>query len=93
MADPRDGAKIIALEALRWLLDDNDLLGVFMGSTGASVSDLRERVEESEFLGFVLAFILQDDTWVISFCEARRLSATEVLRAHAALAGDQPDWE
>jgi hypothetical protein len=49
-----------------WLAGREDLVEVFLGSTGASLDDLRARAAEPEFLASVLDFILMDDSWVMS---------------------------
>lgn len=89
----RDIAETTALRALTWLLGNDELLPVFLGSTGASLADMRERAGEAEFLGSVLDFLMMDDAWVIAFCSASGLKYDAPMAARAALpGGDVPDW-
>ena len=83
----KDSAEVIALEALGWLASDDELSGVFMGSTGASASEMRERATDPEFLASVLDFLLMDDAWVQAFCDANDYAPDFPLRARAALPG------
>ena len=83
----RDSAEVVALEALGWLAGNDDLAGIFLGSTGASASDLRERASDPEFLASVLDFLLMDDAWIESFCEDKDYRTDFPLRARAALPG------
>ena len=66
----RDTAQIIALEAIGWLATDDDLMALFLMSTGCTAETLKSRVNDPEFLISVLDFILMDDKWVIKFCKA-----------------------
>jgi len=82
-----DAAETMALRALAWLAGNEELLPVFLGSTGASVADLRARAGEPEFLGSVLDFLMMDDAWVVAFCDAEALAYETPMLARAALPG------
>ena len=93
MINLSDNSEVIALQALKWLVAQDELCTLFMGATGASEADLRERIADIDFLGSVLDFLLQDDTWVISFCDDNALAYDRVMRARALLpGGDQMHW-
>ncbi|MBT8415220.1 MAG: DUF3572 domain-containing protein [Boseongicola sp.] len=83
----RDSAEVLAIEALVWLTTDDELLPVFLGSTGAGADDIRERAQDPEFLASVLDFILMDDAWVGAFCGANNYAMDFPMRARAALPG------
>ena len=86
-------AEIVALQALTWLLADEDLLPVFLGATGASTADLASSASDSVFLGSVLDFLLMDDAWIVRFCDASGLSYDTPMRARAGLpGGGQMHW-
>lgn len=88
-----DAAETIALKALEWLLGKEELLGVFMGSTGAAADDLRQGAARPDFLGSVLDFVLMDDAWVVEFCDTCGIGYDQVMPARAALpGGDQVHW-
>ncbi|NYS23416.1 DUF3572 domain-containing protein [Rhodobacteraceae bacterium 2376] len=86
-------AETIALSALAWLAGHDELWPVFMGSTGADVTNLRAQAQDPEFLAAVLDFILMDDAWITE-CTAALEQKPEVLaRARAALPGGaQMHW-
>ena len=89
----RDSAETLALQCLGWLAGDEDLLPVFLGSTGASEADLRAGARDPAFLASVLDFLLMDDAWVIAFCAAHDLPNDAPMRARAALpGGQQVNW-
>lgn len=89
----QDEAERIALGALGWIVGQDDLVGVFMGASGVSVDDLRERAQDPVFLTSVLEFLTMDDQWVIGFCDAHTLEYETPMRALTCLAGrDMTHW-
>lgn len=86
-------AEIIALQALGWLVANEELCPVFLGATGGSADDLRARAMDPDFQASVLEFITMDDAWVVSFCDAVGLAYDQPLRARYALPGaEQVNW-
>ena len=86
-------AEELAVQVLGWIATDQDLTATFLGSSGAEAGDLRERIADPDFLGFVLDFLLADEAALLSFCESHNVSPDRPLRARAALpGGDLPHW-
>ena len=85
----RENAETIALQALAWLVGNEDLLPAFMGATGVGMDDLRERAADGDFLASVLDFILMEDAWVAGFCDAQSLPYDALLATRQALPGGQ----
>lgn len=86
-------AETLALKALTWLVGQEDLLPVFLGSSGASERDVRDRAGDPEFLGSVLDFLLMDEAWVIAFCDTCAVPYAQPMQARAALPGGaQVHW-
>jgi hypothetical protein len=86
-------AETIALQALTWLIGHEELRPVFMGATGASEADLRERALEPAFQAAILRFLVMDDAWIIAFCDAHGLAYDQPMRALQAMPGAvSPDW-
>lgn len=89
----QQSAEALALEGLTWLISNEELLPVFMGSSGVSAADLRHRAAEPEFLGAVLDFLLMDDAWVTAFCDSRNLPYQSLMQARQMLpGGSQVNW-
>ncbi|QDY69490.1 DUF3572 domain-containing protein [Qingshengfaniella alkalisoli] len=88
-----DEAITIAAKALDWIARTNDLLPVFLGSSGISVEQLSDNVAEPEALASVLDFLLMDDRWVLAFCSDTGISPEKPLTARVALSGGEvPHW-
>ena len=86
-------AETIALQALGWLAGDDDLCSTFLGATGASLDEMRQRATEPAFLASVLGFLTINDDWIIGFCDMVGLSYDQPLRALHALPGaEQVEW-
>ncbi len=93
MSFEQETAETLALQALGWLAANDDLLPVFLGSTGASEADVRARAADPVFLGAVLDFLTMDDAWVIRFCDDVSLPYDRIMQARAALpGGEQVNW-
>ncbi len=88
-----DRAEVFGLKALSWLAANDELMPVFLGASGASISDLRDRVGDPAFLGAVLDFLLMDDAWVMAFCDSEGVAYPTLMEARAALpGGEQVHW-
>jgi len=86
-------AETIALQALGWLVANDDLCPTFLGSSGSSLQDMRDRATDPQFLGSVLEFLTMNDEWIISFCDSAGLGYDMPLRARYALPGsEQVEW-
>lgn len=89
----RDLAETIGIQALAWIVGNDELLPVFLGSTGASAADLTRGATDSAFLAAVLDFVTMDDSWVAGFCDAAGLDYAAPLAARQALPGGAlPNW-
>lgn len=80
-------AETIALQALAWLVGNDDLCPTFLGATGTSADDLRNRATDPAFQASVLEFITMDDAWVVAFCDTIGLPCDQPLMARYALPG------
>lgn len=86
-------AETIALQALGWLVGNEELCPVFLGATGTSTEELRARASDADFQASVLQFITMDDAWVVAFCDSVGLAYDRPLQAQHALPGaEQVHW-
>lgn len=86
-------AETLGLQALTWLVAQDDLLPVFLGSTGAGLEDLHAGVTDPAMQGAVLDFILMDDAWVMQVSEHLGVPYHSIAEARAALpGGGQVHW-
>ncbi|MFU8883776.1 MAG: DUF3572 domain-containing protein [Rhodobacterales bacterium] len=93
MTPQQEKAELIAVQALGWIAADDDVMGQFLGASGASVDDLRGAAQDPVFLGALLDFLMLEDAWVKGFCDATGLSYDAPMRARAALPGGaQMHW-
>ncbi len=85
----QERAETLALQVLVWLVGHDDLLPVFLGSTGLGEDDLRARAGETELLTAVLDFLTMNDDWVNDCAAAIAIDPHDVLRARQALPGGE----
>jgi hypothetical protein len=89
----RERAIEIAEQGLIWLAGEPEAMGAFLGASGLAPSDMRARVEDPEFLGFVLDFLLGDEAMLLAFCAEAGVAPADPAQARGALpGGDVPDW-
>ena len=82
-----EAAQVLAIQALGWIAADDEIFPQFMAATGAGIGELRARAADPEFLAAVVDFLMQDDRWVVAFCDAGGHAYTAVQAARAALPG------
>lgn len=80
-------AQVLALQALAWIAAEDEVFPQFLAATGADLADLRARAAETEFQGAVLDFLLQDDAWVVAFCDGHGHPYSAPQAARLALPG------
>ena len=86
-------AETYALKATNWLVSNQELLDLFMGSTGVSENTIKSDIQNTVFLVAVLDFLLLDDKWVIEACDAMELQPELMPTARLFLpGGDQVNW-
>jgi hypothetical protein len=83
----RNSAETTALKALGWLAAQDDLFATFLSASGASLADVRRQAGEPAFLAAVLAFLMQNDAWVLDFATANAIRPEAVAQALALLGG------
>ena len=86
-------AEIYATKAATWLISKQDLLEVFMGSTGVSEITIKSEFHDGVFLAAVLDFLLLDDNWVIDACQAIGLEPEAMAVVRQLLpGGEKVNW-
>lgn len=89
MSMSQDAAETFALKALAWLVGNDELFAVFMGSTGVGQDEVRARAGDPVFLASVLDFLLMNDAWIMEFCDTYQTAYDVPMQARAALPGGQ----
>jgi len=85
----QDQAEKMAISALGWMANDVDVMGQFLGWSGASVDDLKHIAQAPEMLLAVIDFILLQDEWVIAASEEIGLPPEKFRTIREALPGGQ----
>ena len=77
----------IGQDAVGWLLADPERLVALATSSGVALGDLRGLVDDPDFLGSALDFVLASDATVLDFVGHAGLRPEEPGLARATLAG------
>ena len=86
-------AEIYALKATNWLISKQDLVEVFMASTGVSEITIKNEFHDGGVLAAVLDFLLLDDNWVIDACQAMGLEPEAMSIVRQLLpGGEKVNW-
>lgn len=80
-------AKIVALQALAYLVDEQQVLQRFIDLSGVDLSDLRSRADDPGMLVGVLEFFLGFEPQLLEMCAATGLSAEAPGQARRCLLG------
>ncbi|MEI6560086.1 MAG: DUF3572 domain-containing protein [Rhodospirillaceae bacterium] len=62
-----DAAEAMALQAITYLMADENLMTGFLAASGCAPEDLRGRLKDRGFLVGALDYLLSDDSIVIAF--------------------------
>jgi len=87
----RPDGETLALQALAFLLADDDRLTRFLGLTGIEPAALRSIATDKAGLGAVLDYLLNWEPLLLEFAASVELAPEAVLRARADLPG-APHW-
>ena len=86
-------AEIYAIKVTNWLISNQDLLDIFMSSTGVNEATIKSEFHDGVFLAAVLDFLLLDDNWVIDACDAMQLEPDAMHTARLLLpGGERVNW-
>jgi hypothetical protein len=81
----RESAEMLAVQALAFIAEDDDRLGVFIASSGIAVSSIRDAARDRDFLAGVLEHMLADENLLIAFAEAGGIDPAAIARARDTL--------
>ncbi|WP_420962327.1 DUF3572 domain-containing protein [Brucella sp. IR073] len=88
-----DAAQAIAIQALAFLAQDDELLPRFLALSGIRAEDIRAAAREPGFLAGVLQFYLGHEPTLLRFCEASGNQPADLQRALHALPGGDEAWD
>ncbi len=82
----------VAQDFVAFLASDDDRLMRFLSLSGIDPGQLRERLSDPSFLGFILDFALQDEAQMLEFAANRNLAPETILQARSKLPGANLDF-
>lgn len=89
----QESAQTLALQALVYLLSQDDTANAFVAQTGLAPGELAARASDPDLLAAVMDFVLSDDAFVLAVAGAAGVPPEELVAARAFLpGGDVPHW-
>ncbi len=77
----------IALKYITYLASDDDKLAAFCSQSGLGLDDLRLRLAEPAFQGFLLDILLQDESELLAFAAENNMRPEAIMLARSKLPG------
>ena len=77
----------IALMYMAYLAGNDEKLGQFCNLSGMGQAQLTARLLEPDFQGFLLDFLLQDESELLAFASEHNLRPEAIMAARAKLPG------
>jgi hypothetical protein len=77
----------IALKYMVFIASNEDRLATFCNLSGLGEADLKQRLPEPEFQGFLLDTLLQNESELLAFAAEHGLKPESIMRARAKLPG------
>lgn len=77
----------IALKYVTYLATHDDKLAAFFNQTGLGIDDLRAKLAEPAFQGFLLDVLLQDESELLTFAEEFHLRPEAIMISRSKLPG------
>ncbi len=77
----REAADQTAVAVLGWLADEPDMLGRFLALSGLEAGQLRQAVNDPDFLAGMLDFVMAHEPTLLAFCEASGTKPEDVASA------------
>jgi hypothetical protein len=84
-------AKIVALQALTYLVGEPEAIQRFFDLSGVDGADLRRRADDPAMLAGVLDFFLGNEAQLLEMCQATDMAGELPAQARRALPGGQGD--
>lgn len=87
----RPDGETVALQALAFLVEDEERLSRFLGLTGIEMTSLRNLATDKAGLGAVLDYLLNWEPLLLEFAASIETAPEMIMQARADLPG-APSW-
>ena len=92
MSNNIEHAETIALKAIHFILADDDLQQSFLDISGIFPDQLKNEINNPEFLGGVLDFLLGNEEQLVSFCEEHGINPMEPAKVRSLFPGGSMEF-
>ena len=93
MSFSHEQAEQSAIEVLTWMTSDPEMIGQFLGWSGADVDALKQIAGSPQLISAILDFVMLRDDWVIAASAHLNIKPEKFVELRRALPGGQdPHW-
>jgi len=82
-----DEAQELAIEALGFIGQNQELLERFLALSGIQIQDMRQAAQAHGFFAGILAFLLNNERDLLAFCDEKNIAPEIIPQAFALLPG------
>ena len=86
-APQNESVETLVAELVAFMTQDETRFSQFLGLSGLTLGDLRERLADKGFQAMVLDHALENESWVVEFAAAHNLPPDTVIKARRKLPG------
>ncbi len=77
----------LALNAVAFIIDDEQLISRFLSVSGLSPNDMRKNLQRPETMAAIVDFLLEDEQALVQFCQDYNLPPEKIWQARLKLPG------
>lgn len=81
-ANEQNEAQTLALNAVQFILSDDEYTHGFIAATGIAANDLKSLISDADFLLGVLDYLMAREDVLLAFCENIDADPEHVVRLH-----------
>ena len=82
-------AEIMALKALTFMAQNEDILVAYLKQTGIAPTDLHNSASDPAVLGSILDYFLQNEKRLLAFCEVEDMAPDLLVKARLSFPGSE----
>jgi hypothetical protein len=83
-----ENAYTVGFKAISYIVSEDDLLLSFIALSGLSENEIKEQLQDPHFLSASLSFLLNNEKYLISFCDDSDINPKDPMQAAQLLGGD-----
>ena len=89
---PKLSVDEVCMKVLIFIIQDEELLTLFVQSSGISPDQLKDSLDSHETMGYLMDFLLQEEEKLTEFCAEHNFSPESIWKIRHKLPGAPVPW-